>query len=165
MKKAFFILTLAVISIKSIGQDTNLIKFSVPSFAIDSLEPNSILNNDKSNSNGDSIFPYLDGCDLETLAKFRGGDEQLYEFLKKNLIYPDSSISAGIKGDVIVSFEIDKLGKVRKIEIMKGLNNEINKEVIRVFSIMPDWIPGECQERKIASRLTLHIRFKLNDNE
>jgi protein TonB len=61
-------------------------------------------------------------------------------YKRQNLNYPDSSKALGIEGLVYVSFMIDKFGKISNIEIVKGLSPDINREVIRVISKMPDWI-------------------------
>jgi periplasmic protein TonB len=69
----------------------------------------------------------------------------------------------GIEGFVYVSFVIAKTGKISDIEIVKGLSPDINREVIRVISLMPDWIwhKGiDLKERKHTKR-TLPIKFSL----
>jgi TonB family protein len=105
---------------------------------------------------------FINDCCWEIAPKFPGGDSSLSQFLAKNLIYPDSSKNMKIEGDVFVSFEVDTSGILINLKIIKGVNEEINKEVERVFSIMPIWISGMCGNgTKRRMQMTMPILFRL----
>ena len=110
--------------------------------------------------------------DRELYVYFPGGkdglssDKYLFKFIRKNLTYPISAFKAGIEGKVFVSFTIDNNGKILNIEIVKGSNPYFDSEVIRLISIMPDWIWNkkiEMKDRKLTKR-TLPINFTLKNN-
>jgi TonB family protein len=104
----------------------------------------------------------INDCCWQTIPEFIGGQDALYKFLSDNLVYPDSSKKAGIEGKVIVNFVIDTTGKATDIKISNGLSCEIDKEVIRVFKIMPKWKPGTCTGiKKIPLSMNIPIEFKL----
>lgn len=111
-------------------------------------------------------FLYIDDTDL--FVYFKGGndgpssDRLLQEFLTKNIIYPDSASKFGIEGKVIANFTITKTGRVTDISVISKTNSTLNKEVIRVLSVMPDWVWDKkikAQKRKDVKR-TLPIVFK-----
>lgn len=126
----------------------------------DSLDSN--LTQKKKSSDSIKIQRLNSDCSWERPPKFPGGEKGLTNFFSKNLVYPYSSKKEGIEGKVYVYFIIDTLGKITNSKIKKGLSSEINKEVLRVLTIMPDWIPGTCSDKKkIRLGLTLPIEFKI----
>jgi TonB family protein len=76
------------------------------------------------------------------LPEFQGGLNELYGFLFKNIKYPESAISAGIQGTVYIQFIITQIGELESYEIIRGVSEDCDKEVIRIISIMPRWNPG-----------------------
>ena len=83
------------------------------------------------------------------------------EYISKNIIYPINSIYNGYEGMVFVSFCIDSEGNLTSIEIVRGVNMEINMEVFRVLSESPKWIPGKHKGTPFNAKYTYPIRFSL----
>lgn len=77
------------------------------------------------------------------------------------LRYPQYAIDNGIRGKVQVSFVIDEKGKVRDVEVVKGVHPSLDNEAIRVIEASPDWKPGMLGGKPVRSRLSLYIEFKL----
>jgi len=100
---------------------------------------------------------------VEIMPEFKGGIESLMSFLSKNLIYPDWERENEIEGKILVSFIVDKNGKVKEPTIIKTLKGSKNfdKEVIRVINKMPNWIPGQKNGKKVDVQFNLPIDFKL----
>lgn len=103
--------------------------------------------------------------EISEYAQFPGGMDALYEFIGKNLIYPPSAREASIQGRVIIDFVVEKSGKLSGITLVKGANNDLDKEALRIVSIMPDWIPAEKNHISVRSRYYLPIVFKLGKVE
>ena len=113
----------------------------------------------------DSSFIVID--DTELFVSFPGGEKALKKFISKNLIYPEPAIKERIEGQVLASFTIDKNGKISNIVIVKESNPYFDSEVVRLISIMPDWIWDkriEMKDRKLTKR-TLPISFRLNKRQ
>lgn len=140
MRISFLILFLLVIHVSSFGQSDSLQEVS-----------GKIVND----------------CCFEIPPVFPGGQSAMEKFLNDNLAYPDSSRENEIEGKVIANFIIDTVGKVTEIGISKGLSLEINKEVIRVLALMPDWVPGCCSDKKkkIKMQLFIPISFTLHNEK
>lgn len=47
-----------------------------------------------------------------------------------------------LKGAVLLSFEIDALGKPSNIKVIKGLSEPYDREAIRILNDGPDWVPS-----------------------
>ncbi len=144
-------------------QDLSGVKFSPPKIELidnDSIVMREIQENNKINTK-DSGIAIID--DTELFINFPGGIKALAKYLKENLHYPDSAIKSKIEGKVYAGFIVDEKGKFSEIKIVKGLCLEIDKEVIRVVSEMPnwEWDKGEAPDRKTQIKITLPISFKL----
>lgn len=99
---------------------------------------------------------------VEQQAEFPGGIQAMMKFLQKNIKYPASAKRMGIEGKVFVKFIVDKEGGISNIEIMKGMNADLDKEAIRVIKLMPPWKPGKQNGRSVKSQFVLPVYFKLD---
>jgi protein TonB len=93
---------------------------------------------------------------------FPGGNEALFKWIQTNLVYPQISKVKGEEGVLYVKFTVDSIGKIKDIEIRKGIYESLDKEAIRLVSIMPDWIPGSVYGKPANISMTLPIRFELD---
>jgi periplasmic protein TonB len=92
-------------------------------------------------------------------AHFPGGNGELNKFMNKILIYPDQD--SGIQGKVYVSFSIDTAGKISDANVKRGINPDFDKEALRLFNLMPDWIPMKCNGVPQKTRMILPVIFKI----
>lgn len=96
---------------------------------------------------------------VDKMPEFPGGQVALVKYLSKNIKYPIQSKKDKVRGKVVVSFIIDKIGKVTQAKIVKSLNDECDKEALRVISEMPDWVPGEKDGKRVDVLFSLPINF------
>ena len=97
----------------------------------------------------------------ETGAQFPGGLVAQTKFISDNFIYPTIAKENGIVGTCYVSFEIDTIGHINKIKIVKGVPNcpECDEEAKRLISIMPNWIPAILNKRPQVCRINYPVKF------
>jgi len=95
----------------------------------------------------------------EIMPVFPGKEAGLLNFLRKNIHYPEKSREKGIEGTVYVTFVITKEGNVEDIKILRSVNDELDKEAMRVVSIMPQWFPGMQKGKFVKVQYSLPIRF------
>lgn len=105
--------------------------------------------------------PDLPSIGADHMPEFKGGDVGIFKYLKSNLEYPILAKETGIQGTVHLKFVIGKTGKIRNIEILKGVNKLLDDEAIRVVKSMPDWKPGTQHGRPVSVYYTLPIKFTL----
>jgi len=99
---------------------------------------------------------------VEQQADFPGGLQAMMKFLQKNIKYPASAKRMGIEGKVFVKFIVDKEGGISSMEVIKGINADLNNEAIRVIKLMPPWKPGKQNGRAVKSQFVLPVYFKLD---
>lgn len=99
---------------------------------------------------------------VEKMPTFPGGASKLMKYLSKNLKYPAIAQENGIQGRVFVNFVVSKDGKISKISILKGVDQSLDKEAIRVIQNMPAWEPGEQMGKAVNVSCNIPINFNLN---
>ena len=99
------------------------------------------------------IYPII----VEKMPEFSGGKEALNDFIKSNLICPSSFKG---EGNVYVTFKIENDGTISDVKILKGLSPDCDKEALRLIRIMPRWISGEQNGKKVGVQFNLPIKFK-----
>ena len=115
-----------------------------------------VSNNDENN---EAIFSVV-----ENEPEFPGGVEALYKFISKNVVYPKKALKDGIEGKVVVEFVIEANGSVTNVKVFKSVNPDLDKEAVRVVSMMPKWKPGSQGGKNVRSRFRIPINFQLNYN-
>lgn len=109
----------------------------------------------------EAVVPYYD-CDYR--PSFLGSrdprvflEKWVYTYMK----YPKEAVKNGIQGRVLVDFVIDEKGKVRDVKVLKGVDPLLDEEAVRIISASPDWKPGWLRGKKVKSRMSLYVEFRL----
>lgn len=98
----------------------------------------------------------------EEMPEFPGGPDAMYKYLSANLKYPESAFEQGIQGKVYLSFIVTTKGEIKEVEVIRGVQSDLDKEAIRVVKSMPVWIPGKQDGVPVTVKFTLPIYFNLN---
>jgi len=98
---------------------------------------------------------------VELLPDFPFGNDSLYRFIQQNLQYPYESRRKRIQGRVFFDFIIDKYGYMTNLSIRKGINEELDKEALRIAMHIPFWLPGEHNNHKLNVFYAIPINFQL----
>ena len=99
---------------------------------------------------------------VEDAPEFPGGINAMMEYLRKNMIYPDSCRESNIQGRVIVTFIVEKDGSITEPEVIKSVNRLFDTEALRRVSKMPKWKPGKDNGETCRVKYTIPINFRLN---
>ncbi len=97
---------------------------------------------------------------VDKKAEYPGGHIAFIKFISDNIVYPDDIEKSGVE---LVEFIIDQEGYIikDKIKIITSLSPTLDKEVIRVISLMPKWEPAEYKREKVKVLYKLPIRYNL----
>ena len=109
----------------------------------------------------DEVFISVGG--IEDTPIFPGGDKAMYEFLAKNLKYPQAAQDSNIQGKVYVQFTVDKDGTIINPKVARDIGGGCGEEALRVVKMMPKWKPGDQRGVKIRTQFNLPITFSLED--
>lgn len=93
----------------------------------------------------------------DKLPKFNNS-KGLHDYIYDNLKW-SGKIDAD--GTVLVSFIVQKDGKVDDVKIEHSLVKECDEEVIRIFESMPSWEPGEKDSKIVDVKLYFPVEFKI----
>ena len=103
------------------------------------------------------------GLVVETPPEFPGGEDALYEFLAKNIKFPQYAKDNKIQGRVFVQFVVEKDGTITNPKVIRDIGGGCGEEALRVVKMMPKWKPGEQSGKQIRTQFNLPILFKLED--
>ncbi|MDE6769045.1 MAG: energy transducer TonB [Muribaculaceae bacterium] len=93
--------------------------------------------------------------------KFKGTGGGIAEWIQEHIQYPATAAKSKIEGRVIVEFIIDKDGSVIQPKIIRGINDALNNEAIRVIKSLPPLTPGYSDGKPVKTRYTYPVTFRL----
>lgn len=102
----------------------------------------------------DSLFVVV-----EQPPQIKGGLAQLSSLIK----YPSEAIANNIEGRVFVQFVVDKEGKVRAPQLLRGIGYGCDESALLAVSELA-FTPGFQRGEPVAVRYSLPIVFKLQDS-
>jgi protein TonB len=101
---------------------------------------------------------------VEQMPSFRGGDLMTFRnWVMEGLRYPQIAQENGIQGRVLLSFVIEKDGRLTNIQVIQTPDTLLSDEAIRVLKTSPKWTPGKQRNHVVKVRYTLPIEFRLID--
>ena len=107
---------------------------------------------------------------VEVMPEYPGGMESMMSFMKSNMKYPEIAQKNGATGKVIISFVVEKDGKVTEVKAAEfkadgEVSDECKKAFIaeaeRVVASMPNWKPGQHEGENVRVKYTMPFTFRL----
>ena len=94
---------------------------------------------------------------------FNGGDaNEFSKWVAANLKYPEKCRQSKVQGRVTLQFTITEKGEVTDVRVLRGVNEELDKEALRVVSASPRWTPGKDKNGNIVPvKFTFPVLFQL----
>lgn len=109
---------------------------------------------------GDVIYTQQD---VDKKALFLHGDE--IQFLNKwvypYIKYPESALIMGVEGRVIAEFIIEKDGRVSNVTIVRGIDDDLDNEVLKVITASPKWKAAQYRGNPVRVKVAVPVEFKL----
>ena len=82
---------------------------------------------------------------------FNGGDaNEFSKWVSENVRYPEKCRQSRVQGRVTLQFTVTEEGKVRDVKVLRSVNDEMDKEAVRVVSESPLWTPGRDANGEIV---------------
>ncbi|NEU10376.1 TonB family protein [Flavihumibacter sp. R14] len=105
---------------------------------------------------------HITGFMQDPQPSFKGGERNLYSFIKNHQIYPEYSKSNCLQGTVHVSFKLGSSGNIYSSEVQKGFGTDLDDEALRIIRLSSGrWIVPSGYDTTTA--LVLPINFSLKD--
>ncbi len=100
---------------------------------------------------------------VEQKPSFNGGDaNEFSKWVNSRLVYPEIAKENGVQGRVTLSFTVEADGRVTNVRVLKGVDDSLDKEAVRVVSSSPKWTPGKQRDRKVKVTYTFPVYFMLS---
>jgi TonB family protein len=96
--------------------------------------------------------------------QFRGGVSDFVDYLGNNIQYPTDARQSNTQGRVIVSFVVEKDGKVSQVKVLRSVSPTIDAEAVRVIKNSPRWKPGKQFGREVSVAYSVPVNFTLRQN-
>ncbi len=101
---------------------------------------------------------------VDKMPSYPYGERELAGFIAHNMRYPKEARQQGIEGRVLCSFIVAADGTISNIEIVQGLHDELDKEAVRVLSLMSKWTPGIKNGINVNVQCLLPIDFTIDED-
>ena len=98
---------------------------------------------------------------VDVMPQFPGGQGELMKFLRNNVKYPAEAQKKKIEGRVIVTFVVNKKGRIIDPTVERSAHPLLDAEALRVIKRMPRWTPGRMNGESVNVKFRLPITFKL----
>jgi TonB family protein len=93
-------------------------------------------------------------------VQFVGYEIAYQKFIKKNLKYPTDAKKNKIGGVVYLTFHVDKNGKASEVKVLKSLSLSCDQEALRLFNLIPEWLPAVKNGEAIDANGNMIVEFK-----
>ncbi len=102
---------------------------------------------------------------VEEPATFPGGMEAMYDYIGKNLKYPELAKEKDIQGRVFVQFVIEKDGSITNVKCLRGIGGGCDEAAMEVVKNMPKWQPAKQRGKEVRCQFNLPIKFELSEKK
>lgn len=99
-----------------------------------------------------------------TQPEFKGGMEGLYKYILEQFEYPDDARRRSISGTVEVEFTVERSGDVSNVGILKGIDEMVDDQILRLLKAMPRWTPATRNGVPVRYRISMPLTLKLSKN-
>lgn len=97
-----------------------------------------------------------------TRPTFRGGGaDEFAIWVNKHLRYPRIAKENGVQGRVITQFTIDDEGWMTNVRVLRGVDESLDQEALRVIRMSPRWEPALQEGKPVSVTFTFPVIFSL----
>lgn len=109
------------------------------------------------------VQPQIIGVDqsLSKEDKYMIFQKAIMKHVKENFHYPEQAIKDRVQGRVVIGFIFGEDGKVRDTKVLRGVDEIIDNEALRIANLLPDVEPAYHNGKHVPVSFMLPITFKL----
>lgn len=112
-------------------------------------------------------FPGCEALDTTVEFKRQCASQQLLAFVYQNVRYPQEALEKNIEGSVVLTFVVEKDGKISSPRIIKDIGGGCGLEALRVIGAMNEvgvvWTPAKNKGQVVRSVVNLPVRFRIKE--
>jgi TonB family protein len=89
-----------------------------------------------------------------------GGKQQLKDFIREEMVYPEKALKDKTEGTVVLSFIVDKEGKIQDLQVKHSISPEIDDEALRILGLLL-WDPAEYRGMTLDEQNEMEVDFTI----
>ncbi|MDF1672410.1 MAG: energy transducer TonB [Vicingaceae bacterium] len=86
------------------------------------------------------------------------------QFIRKNLKYPQNTLKLNLKGTVKLRFVVEPTGRITNIKLLNGLGGGATSETERLLKLL-SWEPGEKDGVKVRCFKEFEVNYHLSSDD
>ena len=87
--------------------------------------------------------------------------KKMLEYIYGNIKYPAIARENGVEGTAVITFVVEKDGKITDAKIVRDPGAQTGSEALRVVQTFPKWTPGKQRGQPVRVQFNLPVKFKL----
>lgn len=103
-----------------------------------------------------------DNASVSQPAVYKDGETALMKHMAENIHYPADAQEKGVQGIVLVTFVVDKEGRVKDAGVKRSLSPSCDKAALEAVRKLGRFKPARKDGRAVAVRMMLPVAFRLN---
>jgi TonB family protein len=122
--------------------------------AINTCKADNIVTLKKTELLSDTVYSKVDKP-----PSYPGGIEFLFQFIGNNIKYRDEDVDDPLQRRVLIQFIVEPDGSLSNIKAIRGTNDSLNREAIRVIALSPKWEPGYKDGKAVRVSYIVPVPF------
>jgi TonB family protein len=102
---------------------------------------------------------------VEQQPSFGGNDNAFNMYLAKSIRYPQYARDHNITGRVIITFVVERDGRLTDFKILRSPDESLSEEALRVMKNSPVWRPGIQNGRPVRVQFSVPVAFALGNEK
>lgn len=98
---------------------------------------------------------------VDCQPSFPGGDFAMLRFINDCRRYPAKAYNDKIQGRVLCSFVVNVDGSISNATVMRGVEESLDREALRIINEMPRWEAGRIGGEPVPVHCIVPIPFRL----
>lgn len=110
---------------------------------------------------GQSEYSIYEAGYVDVMPSFPGGECALIKYINETRRYPEKAYFNRVQGRVMCKFIVHSDGSINKISVIKGVEDSLDEEAVRIIREMPRWESAKHNGRSVPVYYVLTIPFRL----
>jgi protein TonB len=108
-------------------------------------------------------MPIYGSCEVDEEEEVRRDctNQNLLKHIYENVKYPPLARESSVEGTVVVSFVVNKSGKIEDIKLVRDIGAGCGNEVERVIRRLGEFLPGKQNGRPVSVIYRIPVKFRL----
>lgn len=100
--------------------------------------------------------------DAEEMPQFQGKDLNAFRnWVQGKIVYPQLAAENGVTGRVSLTFVVEKDGSVTNVQVLRGVDRELDAAAVKAVQASPKWTPGKTHGKPVRIRYNMPVDFVL----